>query len=174
MTFLISKDKIFWDLGVTIHSEKNMQGEKIVKPLIANTQIAPQYKTLDNMSKLSLMTSGLSPNHIIKLLYVSERYAELVEYVKNLPMQKTPLLDDNQTMIYADALYRLGEYEQAINSLNAMSELYPIDEKYFLLALYNKKLGNIDSMSTYLNNLISNYPNSEYFKLAKLQTQILK
>ena len=123
LTFLFSKEKIFWDLGVIINSKHNIQEENIVKPLIANTQIAPQYKTLDNISKLNLMTSGLSPNYIIKLLYISERYAELVEYVKNLPMQKDPL-NDNQTMTSLTVLPASDRYE---NSRNGKSIKFLID-----------------------------------------------
>ena len=80
---------------------------------------------------------------------------------------------DNEIFIYSDALYRLGKYNEAINSLNFLSSNHPIDEKYFIQALYNKRLGNITEMNILLNNLISNYPNSEYIKLAKLTYRIL-
>ena len=84
------------------------------------------------------------------------------------------VLNDNKIIVYSDALYRLGNYNEAIKNLAYLSEIYPADGKYFLLALYNKKLGNINGAVTFLDNLISDYPNSEYYKLAKLQMRILK
>ena len=39
------------------------------------------------------------------------------------------------------------------------------------LAEHNKKNGDLTSMVKLLNDLILEYPNSEYIKLAKLQTQ---
>ena len=116
--------------------------KSIIKPLISNTQITPQYKSFNKIFELNLAATKLPPSHIIKLLYVSDRYVELIEYVDAICSNKEKInLNDNQIIIYSDAFYRLGKYNEAINSLNTISENYPIDEKYFLLALYNKKLG---------------------------------
>ena len=117
--------------------------------------------------------SYLEKDDIIKILYVSERYVELVEYFHNIYGEEKSFTDIDR-MIYSDVLYRLGKYKEAINSLEFISEDYPIDEKYFLLALYNKKTGNIHAANVYLDNLISDYPGSEYYKLAKLQYKSFK
>ena len=105
-------------------------------------------------------------------LYFSDRYAELVQYFDTVFSQQVQVLEDQYTIIYSDALYRLGKYDAAINSINQVSSKYPKDEKYFMLALYNKKIGNMNQVTTYLNNLIAECPNSEYYKLAKLQIKI--
>ena len=52
--------------------------------------------------------------------------------------------------------------------------LYPLDEKYFTLALYNKKEGNINAMIGLLEQLIHECPKSDYFKLAQLQIKGFK
>ena len=161
-------NKVLWDLGVSIKSNN-----KIIKPLISNTQIIPEYNKNTDMHNLDIMKNQLSHDHIIKILYVSDRYAELVQYFDN-QISSEDQLDDKYTIIYSDALYRLGKYNDAINSLNDISPDYPKDEKYFLFALYNKKIGNTEVTKIYLNKLISNYPNSEYYKLAKLQYKTIQ
>ena len=115
----------------------------------------------------------MEKDDIIKILYVSERYVELAEYFHNIYGEEKSFTDIDR-MIYSDVLYRLGKYKEAINSLEFISEDYPIDEKYFLLALYNKKTGNIHATNIYLDNLISDCPDSEYYKLAKLQYKSFK
>ena len=162
---LFSQEKIFWDLGVVIKDSKKQQTQNIIKPLISNTQISPVYKNHEDSNLFDLTTSNLSSNHIVKLLYISERYFELAKYVENLDLTGNSLNDD-EILIYSDSLYRLGNYDKAIMWLNQLSEDYPNDEKYFVLALCNKKLGKLDDMTILLEKLISNYPNSEYIKLA--------
>ena len=71
-------------------------------------------------------------------------------------------------------MYRLGIYNDAISNLNQVSKNYPNDEKYFTLALYNKRNGTTKMMVSLLDDLIANYPNSEYAKLAKLQLNRLR
>ncbi len=83
-------------------------------------------------------------------------------------------LNDEQRFIYADALYQINNYQDAINHIKQLSNHYPLDEKYFTLALYNQKAGNKYIAKTFLDKLIVECPNSEYFKLAKLQTQKIK
>jgi len=173
LSFLFSQEKILWDLGVIIKPKNNSEETNIIKPLISDTQITPQYKNMDKMSPFELTNTSLPSDHIIKLLYISERYVELTKYISKLS-ENGDVLNDNKIIVYSDALYRLGNYNEAIKNLAYLSEIYPADGKYFLLALYNKKLGNINGAVTFLDNLISDYPNSEYYKLAKLQTRILK
>ena len=171
LSISFSKEQIFWDLGVIIKDSNNQQNQSIIKPLISNTQISPMYKDKKDKNLLDLATTNLFPDHIIKLLYISERYFELTQYVENLDLTNFFLKDDD-ILIYSDALYRLGNYDKAIINLNQLSSNYPNDEKYFILALCNKKLGKINNMTMLLDELITNHPNSEYIKLAKLQSRI--
>tara|TARA_B110000116_G_C16702880_1_gene520702 strand:- start:148 stop:684 length:537 start_codon:yes stop_codon:yes gene_type:complete len=168
LTTIFSKDIILWDLGVSILSDQ--ENITVIKPLISDTQIIPEYNKNINIPKFNILTSNLSENHIIKVLYCSDRYAELVQYLND----KNETLDDQHLLVYADASYRLGNYEEAVNTLSIISDDYPLDEKYFLFALYNKKSGNIKIATKYLNDLITEYPNSEYYRLAKLQVRTLK
>ena len=180
LAFIFSEDKILWDLGVTIKSkDSNFSFKKntdSIKALISNTQIAPLYK--DNF-KIDLfddiITSNIESQHIIKLLYLNNKYFQLTEFIESLKeSDQKSILNDEQLLIYSDALSQIGNYNEAILNVNLLSDNYPHDEKYFLLALYNKKLGNINKTITLLNSLISEYPNSEYIKLAKLQTRELQ
>ena len=172
LTFTFAEDVILWDLGVRIQSNP-IHKSNVIKPLISDTQIMPKYRESTNIKEFNLLNSNLSQNYIIKILYVSERYVELAEYFHHI-YKEEKTFNDIDRIIYSDVLYRLGKYEKAINSLEFISEEHPIDEKYFLLSLYNKKLGNIEASSVYLDNLISNYPESEYYKLAKLQFKSFK
>ena len=170
-SFIFSEEKMFWDLGVIVETKSEIKQSEIIKPLVSNTKITPKYNSMNNFNILNFNSNSINQKHIIKLLYFSERYFELTEFIKQL---KTTKLTDDEIFIYSDALYRLGKYKKAIKNLNLLSSKYPGDEKYFLLALYNKKSGNKNEAKRLLNKLILNYPNSEYFKLAKLQTRILK
>ena len=173
-SFILAKDKVLWDLGMIIKSDKNQSTKNsTIKPLISNTHIMSSYKNSDNINTAYSPIGSIEFKHIIKLLYIKNQYFELTQYIKNL-RKTNNTLNDEQILIYSDALYRLGNYSQAIVAINLLSEDYPLDEKYFTLALYNKKLGNIKNALDLLNNLISKYPNSEYIKLSKLQSKILK
>ena len=171
ITILIPNNTILWDLGVSIKSSDNSENN-IIKPLISDTQIIPEYSKNTTIHKFDILSSNLSHDYIIKILYFSDRYAELVEYFDTIFSKQKKVIEDKYTIIYSDALYRLGKYDDAINSIHEISLNYPEDEKYFILALYNKKIGNTKQAAAYLNNLISKYPDSEYYKLAKLQIKI--
>ena len=171
ITILIPNNTILWDLGVSIKSSDNSENN-IIKPLISDTQIIPEYSKNTTIHKFDILSSNLSHDYIIKILYFSDRYAELVQYFDTVFSQQVQVFEDQYTIIYSDALYRLGKYDAAINSINQVSSEYPKDEKYFMLALYNKKIGNMNQVTTYLNNLIAECPDSEYYKLAKLQIKI--
>jgi len=171
-TILFAKDKILWDLGIIIQSQNNRSSNNVIKPLVSNTQIAPSYKNnISDINSFDIIDIKMNPAHIMRLLYWNNQYLRLTKYIKKLQTNKesTYVLGDEQLLIYADALYRIGDYEDAINNLNLLSKDYPSDEKYFTLALYNKKAGDIQKMTNLLNNLITEYPDSDYIKLAKLQ-----
>ena len=172
-TLLFSDDKLFWDLGVVIKSNNNKivkNNNSLIKPLTANTQLVPSYKKTENMDFSNISILPLDKKHLIKLLYLINEYFSLTKYIQELEKNNVDLSNE-QIIIYSDALYRIGNYEQAINIINLLSDDYPGDEKYFKLAIYNKKNGDLTSMVKLLNDLILEYPNSEYIKLAKLQTQ---
>jgi len=179
LAFIFSEDKILWDLGIVIKSkeahslvENNIDS---IKPLISNTQIEPSYKDDMKIDLLDEMTLNIESQHIIKILYLNNKYFRLTKFIKTLKKSdQSTILNDEQLLIYSDALSQIGNYNEAILNVNSLSDNYPNDEKYFLLALYNKKLGNINKTITFLNSLIAEYPNSEYIKLAKLQTRELQ
>ena len=166
-----SENQNLWDLGIIIEPNNNyLDNEKnIIKPLISNTKIKPQYKTSLDPNLLDEYDAKINPKHKIKLLYWNNEYFRLTQYIKQ-NQTSMGVMADEQLLIYADALYQLGKYNHAIETLNLLSNKYPVDEKYFLLAQYNKKAGNKEYMLNLLNNLLSEYPDSEYAKLAKLQT----
>jgi len=171
-TILFGKDKILWDLGIIIQSQHNQASNNVIKPLISNTQIAPSYKNnAHDINPFDIMDIKMNPSHIIRLLYWNNQYLKLTQYIQKLQTNEDSMytLQDEQLLIYADALYQIGDYEGGIHNLNLLSENYPSDEKYFALALYNKKAGNIKKMTSLLKNLIIECPDSDYIKLAKLQ-----
>ena len=178
LTILLSEDKVLWDLGITIKSKdipEVIKNTNDIKPLIANTQIEPLYKKELKVDSFKNMNLTIGPKHLVKLLYLNNQYFKLTEYIQNLNSEEAFLtLNDEQLLIYADALYQIGDYNHAIKNIDLLSDDYPIDEKYFLLALYNKKSGNINRSIKLLNSLISECPDSEYIRLAKLQTRELK
>tara|TARA_Y100001970_G_C14187481_1_gene833416 strand:- start:385 stop:930 length:546 start_codon:yes stop_codon:yes gene_type:complete len=171
LSCIYSEQKILWDLGIIINPENENNRSNMIKPLISDTKILPQYKK-ENKSFISDITKSNIPyNHIVKLLYLSDRYVELVAYIEAHPESS---YSDETLYIYSDALYRLGHYNKAITIIESITNNYPNDTKKFLLALYNKKLGNKQAEQEILKKLISEHPNSEYVKLAKLQLGNLK
>ena len=173
ITLLIAEDKMLWDLGVIIKSKDSCGTNELIKPLIANTQIVPSYNSTNQLNIFSISDLSIHSNHIIKLLSLNNEYFKLTEYIKNMD-NESDALNDEQRFIYADALYQINNYQDAINHIKQLSNHYPLDEKYFTLALYNQKAGNKHIAKTFLDKLIVECPNSEYFKLAKLQTQKIK
>ena len=172
-TVLFSQDIILWDLGVII--KKSPNENESIKPLISDTQIKPFYKSniVNNINAIDLSDFKISPKHIINILYWNNQYVKLIEYIKN-NIQNIGSLNDSQRLIYADAFYQVGNYSEAINNINLLSEKHPVDEKYFTLALYNKKEGNINAMIGLLEQLIHECPKSDYLKLAQLQIKGFK
>ena len=169
---LLSEDKILWDLGVVIKNNQQNQ-HSMIKPLLSNTQIKPSYgQSMKTLDFLDISTLAIPQNHIINLLSLNKQYAKLTNYIQNIITDGK--LTDVERLIYADALYQLGDYNKGIENLNLLSVTYPIDEKYFILALYNKKAGNIKDMVNLLNHIINEYPDSDYYKLAQLQIRGLK
>ena len=167
-----SEDKILWDLGVVIKNNQQNQ-DSMIKPLLSNTQIKPSYnQSMQSLDLIDISTLSIPSHHIINLLSLHQQYIKLTEYVQQ-NIKKDEGLSDIERLIYADALYQLGYYKQGIENLNLLSNTYPIDEKYFILALYNKKAGNITDMVNLLNNIINEYPNSDYYKLALLQVRVM-
>ena len=168
-----SEDKILWDLGVVIKNNQQNQAS-MIKPLLSNTQIKPSYsRSIQTVDLIDISTLSIPSHHIINLLSLNKQYVKLTEYVQE-HIKKDENLTDVERVVYADALYQLGDYNQGIENLNLLSNIYPIDEKYFILALYNKKAGNITNMVNLLNNIINEYPDSDYYKLAQLQIRGLK
>tara|TARA_Y100000996_G_C22522355_1_gene642988 strand:+ start:113 stop:667 length:555 start_codon:yes stop_codon:yes gene_type:complete len=170
---VFSEDKILWDLGVIIKNNQQNQ-HSMIKPLLSNTQIKPSYgQSMKNLDLLDISTLSIPQNHIINLLSLNQQYAKLAKYIQQ-DVIKDEELTDVERLIYADALYQLGDYNKGIENLNLLSPTYPIDEKYFILALYNNKAGNIKQMVNLLNDIINKYPDSDYYKLAQLQIRGLK
>ena len=168
-TIVFAQNKIFWDLGISIEPK---QSPVAMKPLISDTKIIPKYKEYNNHEFIIYLEDNFSQKQIIALLYAKERYAELIKYTKRLE-QSNIVLTNDESYIVEDALYRLGKYSDAIIKLSTLMTVHSSDEQYFLAALCNKKIGNIIEMKKMLTNLINECPNSEYIKLAKIQTNIL-
>ena len=172
MNILFAEDQILWDLGIVIKKDHTSTSD-VIKPLISNTQIKPSYvESMKQLNLFDISSLAIPSNHIINLLYWNKQYLKLTEYVNdNWDIES---ISDVDRIIYSDALYQLGQYNQAIDNLNLLSESYPKDEKYFMLALYNKKVGNKKDMVALLKNIIEEHPDSDYINLAKLQIQGLK
>ena len=172
MNILFAEDQILWDLGIVIKKD-HANTSDVIKPLISNTQIKPSYvESMKQLNLFDISSLAIPSNHIINLLYWNKQYLKLTEYVNDT--WDIESISDVDRIIYADALYQLGQYNQAIDNLNLLSESYPKDEKYFMLALYNKKVGNKKDMVALLKNIIEEHPDSDYINLAKLQIQGLK
>ena len=167
MNILFAEDQILWDLGVIIKKDDTNTND-IIKPLISNTKIKPSYvESMQQLNLFDISNITIPSNHIINLLYWNKQYLKLTEYINdNWDMQ---LISDLDRIIYSDALYQLGQYDQAIDNLKLLSESYPEDEKYFMLALYNKKAGNEQNMVALLKNIIDKHPDCDYMNLAQLQ-----
>ena len=76
---------------------------------------------------------------ILLISYIGDKqYLKLTEYVNDT--WDIESISDIDRIIYADALYQLGQYNQAIDNLNLLSESYPKDENISCLHYIIKRL----------------------------------
>jgi outer membrane protein assembly factor BamD (BamD/ComL family) len=76
--------------------------------------------------------------------------------------------------LHADALLNLGHYSRIVNILTENKAYDLNDELLFLLGISSTELGNKKIALHAFNEIIDNFPNSEYQNIAKLQVRVLK
>ena len=188
-SFLLAEDSIYlWDLGVKINPTKiGSEDEDIDQKVAALTKrhVSPKYISVERKKQSPLTSVIVSPqisslNNIEKYnlsnkYFTSGRYVEtirlleMVEFNKLNPKQRRHLIQ-----LHLKALFNLGYYIRIINILteNMANDLN--DELLFLLGMSSIELGEKVHALQAFNEIIENYPKSEYQNIAKLQARVLK
>ena len=193
-TFSIADDSIYlWDLGVKIES----QPQVIVKSKTIKVSENKKYATLTKRHvKTQLVNVELIRNDIRTTTHSIQEFSTLnyleqynlgnkyftsgryVEAIKLLERVDFSQLSSNQKIhlmkLHADALLNLGHYSRIVNILTENKAHDLNDELLFLLGISSTELGNKKIALHAFNEIIDNFPNSEYQNIAKLQVRVLK
>ena len=194
LSFVMAEDSVYlWDLGVKIESRPQV----IVKSKTIKVSENKKYATLTKRHvKPQLVNVELIPNDINTTTYSIQEFSTLnyleqynlgnkyftsgryVEAIKLLERVDFSQLSSNQKIhlmkLHADALLNLGHYSRIVNILTENKAYDLNDELLFLLGISSTKLGNKKIALHAFNEIIDNFPNSEYQNIAKLQVRVLK
>ena len=192
-SFLSANDFIYLiDLGVKIdgkhtvdksHPSSNELNSKKYAAL-TNRHVSPTIEKIQ--LKNDLQKTKTTPTNILKLdnielynlgnkYFISSRY---VEAIKLLEMVDFSELSNNQKKhlinLHTDALFSLGYYERIVNVLTENNTYDLNDELFFLLGMSSAEIGNKKIALHAFNEIIENFPNSQYKNISKLQVRVLK
>ena len=194
LSFVMAEDSVYlWDLGVKIES----QPQVIVKAKMIKVTENKKYATLTKrhvkpqlvnveLIRNDIMTTTHSIQEFSTLNYLEQynlgnkyfRSGRYVEAIKLLERVDFNQLSSNQKIhlmkLHADALLNLGHYSRIVNILTENKAYDLNDELLFLLGISSTELGNKKIALHAFNEIIDNFPNSEYQNIAKLQVRVLK
>ena len=194
LSFVMAEDSVYlWDLGVKIES----QPQVIVKTKMIKVSENKKYATLAKRHvKPQLVNVELIRNDIMTTTHSIQEFSTLnyleqynlgnkyftsgryVEAIKLLEMVDFSQLSSNQKIhlmkVHADALLNLGHHSRIVNILTENKAYDLNDELLFLLGISSTELGNKKIALHAFNEIIDNFPNSEYQNIAKLQVRVLK
>ena len=194
LSFVMAEDSVYlWDLGVKIES----QSQVIVKPKTIKVSENKKYATLTKRHvKPQLVNVELIRNDIRTTTHSIQEFSTLnyleqynlgnkyftsgryVEAIKSLERVDFSQLSSNQKIhlmkLHAEALLNLGHYSRIVNILTENKAYDLNDELLFLLGISSTELGYKKIALHAFNEIIDNFPNSEYQNIAKLQVRVLK
>ncbi len=193
-SFAIAEDSVYlWDLGVKIESQPQViVKSKTIKvsenkkyAALTKRHVNPQLVNVE-LIRNDINTTTHSFQNFSTLNYLEQynlgnKYftaGRYVEAIKLLEMVDFSQLSSNQKIhlmkLHADALMNLGHYSRIVNILTENKAYDLNDELLILLGISSTELGNKKIALHAFNEIIDNFPNSEYQNIAKLQVRVLK
>ncbi len=193
-SFAIAEDSVYlWDLGVKIESQPQViMKSKTIKvsenkkyAALTKRHVNPQLVNVE-LIRNDINTTTHSFQNFSTLNYLEQynlgnKYftaGRYVEAIKLLEMVDFSQLSSNQKIhlmkLHADALMNLGHYSRIVNILTENKAYDLNDELLILLGISSTELGNKKIALHAFNEIIDNFPNSEYQNIAKLQVRVLK
>jgi len=147
-----------------------------VKPQLVNVElIRNDMNTMTHSIQEFSMLNYLEQYNLGNKYFTSGRYVEAIKLLEIVDFSR---LTSNQKIhlmkLHTDALFNLGYYSRIINILTENKAYDLNDELLFLLGMSSTELGNKKIALYAFNEIIENYPNSEYQNIAKLQVRVLK
>jgi len=194
LSFVMAEDSVYlWDLGVKIESQpqvivksktiKVSENKKYatltkrhVKPQLVNVELIRNdiMTTTHSIQEFSTL-NYLEQYNLGNKYFTSGRYVEAIKLLERVDFSQ---LSSNQKIhlmkLHADALLNLGHYSRIVNILTENKAYDLNDELLFLLGISSTELGNKKIAVHAFNEIIDNFPNSEYQNIAKLQVRVLK
>ena len=194
LSFVMAENSVYlWDLGVKIESQPQLIVKtKMIKvsenkkyATLAKRHVKPQLVNVE-LIRNDIMTTTHSIQEVPTLNYLekynlgnkyftSGRYVEAIKLLERVDFSQ---LSSNQKIhlmkLHADALLNLGHYSRIVNILTENKAYDLNDELLFLLGISSTELGNKKIALHAFNEIIDNFPNSEYQNIAKLQVRVLK
>ena len=183
------KSTYLWDLGVKINDKAvskqklkdgNLKSSKHAS--ISNRTIKAQKIKVELKSK----SSPLLESHIEKLSNFEKlkygehhfflgQYLSTIEYLENINFESMAESEKKKLIyLYSDALYSLGKYQRVVDILSDTLELTKTDEMLFLLGMSSLKCNDKTNAVSAFDELVKNYPKSDYSFLANLQSRVIK
>jgi len=105
--------------------------------------------------------------------YQREDFPMALDYFSNLVLDKsTKDITNNVLYWMADSYQQLGDFNNALISLEKILEdpdSDHIDDALIKKGLLHRKLGQMEESLTLFNQLVNNFPRSEYAKLARME-----
>ena len=194
LSFVMAENSVYlWDLGVKIESQpQGIVKSKTIKvsenkkyATLTKRHVKPQLVNVE-LIRNDIMTTTHSIQEVSTLNYLekynlgnkyftSGRYVEAIKLLERVDFSQ---LSSNQKIhlmkLHADALLNLGHYSRIVNILTENKAYDLNDELLFLLGISSTELGNKKIALHAFNEIIDNFPNSEYQNIAKLQVRVLK
>ena len=194
LSFVMAENSVYlWDLGVKIESQpQGIVKSKTIKvsenkkyATLTRRHVKPQLVNVELIHN-NMRTTTHSIQEVSTLNYLEQynlgnkyfRSGRYVEAIKLLERVDFSQLSSNQKIhlmkLHADALLNLGHYSRIVNILTENKAYDLNDELLFLLGISSTELGNKKIALHAFNEIIDNFPNSEYQNIAKLQVRVLK
>jgi len=193
---LLAEESIYlWDLGVKIstHSQKmereidqendNKSIRKhaiLTKRHISPTKVQVELKSRSETTHISInqkfsSLSYLEQFKLGKKYFISERFVEAIKLLEMVDFSKLSEKQQKHLIyIHTDSMYSLGKFGRVVELLSKNKEYELNDELLLLLGLSLIKTGKDEIALQAFNNILDNFPQSEYQNIAKIQTRVLK
>ena len=189
---IFCQNQTLWDFGVEIKEIKQSDSNKEFikstkqKNLIDNVDAAisdpfikpsklkiPSIKN-NNFYNNDLINNPIQIKSIVDKSYFSRDYQLIINILDQEKLNlfsKEDFIDLNYFLV--ESLYHTGQYHKAKEKIIVLLENNKSDRLYFLLSRIYESIGDIKSAKENYNKLMKYYPNSDYFKSAKIKTNIL-
>ena len=201
-SFVFSENDILWDFGVIItppeyqnvltnnslQSQTKQKNPNVkINAVISDPFIPPVRNTMsshisgqininnsDNMPALDLEKNIFQISNEAKRCFINNNYGCVVELLQQRDMSRlTKQHQKDLEYLFAEALYKTGEYKKARDQVLSLLMQNETDRLYLLLAMIYESLGQNNNAKEYYLKLITQYPKSDYTASAQIKFRIL-